>query len=111
MNVVKELELVLDTEQELLLKGDYTRLQELLDRKAKLADLLAAQPPDLTAEECKTLAARASQNEALLSSARRGIQAAMSQLKEIKSGANQSTYTRAGDRQPMGRSVSVMQKY
>lgn len=111
MNVVEELENVLAEEQQILLTGDYGQLQGLLDRKSKLAETLAAGPPDLSKDDYEKLSARANHNEALLNSARRGIQAALSQLKEISSGQNQSTYTRAGERTPLSRPVSVTQKY
>lgn len=111
MNVVEELESVLAEEQEILLTGDYASLPGLLDRKSKLAETLAAGGPELSRETYEKLSSRAKHNEALLNSARRGIQAALSQLKEISSGANQSTYTSEGERTPMSRPVSVTQKY
>lgn len=111
MNVVEELENVLAEEQQILLTGDYASLQGLLDRKSKLAETLAAGGPELSQDVYEKLSGRAKHNEALLNSARRGIQAALSQLREISSGAHQSTYTRGGERTPMSRPVSVTQKY
>ncbi len=111
MNVVEELENVLAEEQRMLLTGEYTGLQALLERKSKLAETLAAGKPELTQDEYQRLAANARHNETLLNSAQRGIQAALSQLKEIKSGEHQSTYTSTGERTPLSRPASIIQKY
>ena len=111
MNVVEELESVLAEEQRVLLTGDYGQLSDLLNRKAALADRLASGSPEMGTEAYEKLSAQATHNEALLHSAQRGIQAALSQLKAISSGEHQSTYTRAGERKPLSRPVSVTQKY
>ena len=79
--------------------------------KAALADRLASGSPEMGTEAYEKLSAQATHNEALLHSAQRGIQAALSQLKAISSGEHQSTYTRAGERKPLSRPVSVTQKY
>ena len=58
MNVVEELENVLAEEQELLLTGEYTGLQALLERKSKLAETLAARiSRDLSKDDYQKLAA------------------------------------------------------
>lgn len=110
MSVVAELESVLAEEQEILLTGRYARLEALSDKKSKLAELLSQEKLDLPAEAYETLVAKAAHNEALLASARRGIQAAISQLKEFSNGEHQSTYSKEGQRQPLARRVSVTQK-
>ena len=110
MNIVAELESVLAEEQELLLNGDYSKLEALAARKADLADELA-QATELPKSEYMDIITMSERNETLLKSARRGIQAAMSQLKEYSSGEHQSTYSKEGQRQPLSRPVSVTQKY
>lgn len=111
MNVVEELESVLAEEQDVLLTGDYSRLSDLLARKTELTDRLASKTPELPSDVYEKLSAQATHNEALLNSARRGIKAALSQLKSVASGETQSTYTRAGERMPLSRPVSITQKY
>ena len=110
MSVVAELESVLAEEQKILLTGHYSKLAVLADRKAKLAEMLSLEELDFPEEVYKSLVARAAHNEALLASARRGIQAAISQLKEFSNGEHQSTYSKEGLRQPLARPVSVVQK-
>lgn len=111
MNIVEELESVLAEEQQLLLSGDYQQLESLIERKSKLTDTLAENAPELSKETCERLSKHALHNEALLNSARRGIQAAMSQIKDVSTGKNHSTYSSDGERTPLSRPVSVTQKY
>ena len=111
MNIVEELEHVLACEQEILLTGNYDELEALLERKTQLSETLARSAPDLSQDSYEKLSAQAQKNEMLLNSARRGIQAAMSQLREIAGGKDQSTYTRDGVRTPMSRPTSIVQKY
>ncbi len=110
MNIVSELESVLAEEQELLLTGNYAKLEEGAARKAELAEELAA-APELPQMDYTDIITKSAHNEALLNSARRGIQAAISQLREYSSGEHQSTYSKEGQRQPLSRQVSVIQKY
>ena len=110
MNVVAELESVLAEEQQLLLTGDYAKLAALAVRKSDLADSLAT-AADLPEDAYRNIVTMSEHNEALLKSARRGIQAAISQLKEYSSGEHQSTYSKEGQRQPLSRPVSMTQKY
>ena len=110
MNIMAELEHVLVEEQELLLSGDYSRLEALAARKSVLADELAT-ATDLPEADYKDIITMSRHNEALLQSAQRGIQAAISQLREYSSGEHQSTYSKEGQRRPLSRPVSVTQKY
>jgi|GEM_PF-2060151 flagellar biosynthesis/type III secretory pathway chaperone len=98
MNVIEELEDVLRMEQEHLLAGEFSDLATLVDRKAELADRLARDKPNLSAEGYKRLVARAGHNEALLSSARRGLLAAVQQLRQAAEGTAPSTYSMNGER-------------
>jgi flagellar biosynthesis/type III secretory pathway chaperone len=111
MNIIEELENVLADECTALLSGDYDQLEPLLERKSKLEARLLENAPDLSEDVCVRLSKRAAHNEMLLNSARRGIQAAMSQIKEISTGKSHSTYTSDGERAPLARPVSVTQKY
>lgn len=111
MSVLADLETLLAEEQQILLSGDYGRLESLAEKKSALAEKLSDRAPEIQKEAVEKLAAQAAYNETLLSSARRGIQAAISQLKEYSSGEHQSTYSKEGQRQPMSRPVSMTQKY
>ena len=111
MNVLSELESVLREEQELLLNGNFQGLEDLLKRKTKLADWLSKNQPDVSAEAVRELKARANRNEALLESARRGLKAAITQLKQASDVDHQTTYSSSGERRPLSRSpASVTQK-
>lgn len=111
MTIVQDLERMLDTERKLLLAGEFAALASLAEEKAALAERLGAGRPDLPAEDYARLSERAAHNEALLRSARRGIQAAMAQLRQFSDGEHQSTYSREGERRPLTRTPSVIQKF
>ena len=112
MNVVDEIEDVLRREQELLLTGNYAALRALISRKSALVDRLAAARPDLPKADYAELARRAHQNEALLGAAQRGLQSALSQLRQLAKAQDQTTYSRDGKRQAITRHPSsVVEKY
>lgn len=111
MSIVGELEQVLAEEQQLLLSGTYDQLEILAEKKSRLAERLAEGAPDLKAKDYERILERATHNEALLGSAQRGIQAAMTQLRQISEGEHQSTYSKEGERKPLARMVSVTQKF
>lgn len=106
MNLIAELEDVLREEQELLLSGNLEALEGLVDRKAELARKLAEQRPDLNEGAFRDLARKADHNEALLDAARRGLQAAIQQIRQSAGTSEQSTYSKTGERRPMSRSPS-----
>ncbi len=111
MNIVTELEDVLKREQESLLKGDFAALGKLVERKAALAKRLSSNRPDLPEDVYRSLVDQASKNEALLNSAQRGLQAAMSQLRHAAQSVEQTTYGQNGERQTLSRKPSsVTQK-
>ena len=111
MNIVKELEKVLAEEQSLLLSGEISSLEKLIERKTKLAEQLALDKPDFPKDVYDGLARKAAHNEALLSSTRRGLQAAMAQLKLLSDGEAQKTYSKEGQRRTLSRKpASVTQK-
>ena len=107
MNLIAELEDVLREEQELLLAGKLDALEGLVDRKAKLAQRLAEQRPDLEEGVYRVLAKKADHNEALLDAARRGLQAAIQQIRQTAGAKEQSTYSKTGERRPLSRSPST----
>ena len=111
MSVIGALEEVLDEEQRILMSGDFAKLERLAAIKTELAEQLAATSLDVPAEAYSALVERAAHNEQLLSSARRGIQAAIAQLKQFADGEHQSTYSKEGQRRPLARRVSVTQKF
>ena len=110
MTIVAELERILEKEQRLLLTGDYGQLAQLAEEKNDLAERLADGLQDQSVETVEKLAEQAGHNEALLKSARRGMQAAMTQLKQFSEGEHKSTYSAEGRREPLSRPVSVTQK-
>lgn len=111
MNTVAELERILQLEQDLLLSGDYDSLAALVARKERLITRFVESRPPLDAEAHRRLADHAARNEALLGSARRGLQAALSQLRQLSEGSEQTTYSRTGERRPLSRpESSVKQK-
>ena len=112
MSIVNELEKILAEEQELLLSGELGALEKLVNRKTKLAEQLAVNKPDLPKEIYEGLARKAAHNEALLGSARRGLQAAMAQLKQLSEGEAQKTYSKEGQRTTLSRKpASITQKF
>ena len=111
MSIIGALEDVLAEEQRILLSGDYSRLEDLAVVKTKLAEQLRDTAVDTDADTYEALIEQAAHNERLLKSARRGIQAAIAQLKQFSDGEHQSTYSKKGERQPLARKVSVTQKF
>lgn len=111
MKLLDEIEDVLRREQELLLSGNYTALEALIDRKTRLAERLKDSRETEPADAYETLARRASENEALLGAAQRGLKAALSQLRQLAADEKQTTYSKEGERIPLshGRS-SIIQK-
>ena len=102
---------MLDLEQRLLQAGNLAGLEALVERKTRLATLLASEKPDLPKDRYQRLSARAAQNEALLAAAQRGLKTALAQLRRVAEGEDQSTYSAEGTRQSLARRrVSVTQK-
>lgn len=111
MNILSELESILEREQQLLLNGNFSDLQSLVDRKTKLSEWLARTKPEFSKDDYQRLAIRAQQNEALLEASRRGLSAAMAQLRQTREATEQATYSRSGERQSLSRMPSsVTQK-
>lgn len=111
MTIIEELEAVLEAEQKFLLEGDFAGLKALTERKTKLAERLAKDRPDVPESVYRQLAEKAGHNEALLNSARRGLQAAMAQIRQAAQSAEQTTYSKSRERRPLSRRPgSVTQK-
>lgn len=112
MNVVNEIEDVLRQEQELLLSGNYAALEALVRRKSGLVKRLSESRPNIPREAYAQLARRASQNEALLGAAQRGLQSALTQLRQLAAAEEQATYSREGKRRVLSRyPSSITEKY
>ena len=112
MNLLSELEDVLREEQESLLNGDFKRLEGLIDRKTRLSEWLKQEKLEVPPQAIQHLSERARQNEALLESARRGLQAAILQIRQPVGPAKQTTYSRSGERSSLSRSPSsITQKF
>ena len=111
MSIVSELEKILEDEQRHLLTGNFDGLQSLVEKKTRLATRLAKKKPELSGEIYQELSRKAAQNEALLDAARRGLQSAMSQLKQLSDGESQKTYSKEGFRTSLSRKPnSLIQK-
>ena len=111
MNITRELEKLLEDEKSYLLKGDFAALEKLMKRKTELADQLATVEAGISKESAKSLSRKAKHNEELLSSAQRGLQAALAQLKQHSDGEAQKTYSKEGHRKSLSRTAaSVTQK-
>lgn len=111
MNILAELEDVLEEERHLLINGRINAIQQLVERKAKLSDCLARERPAAPAEVYRRLGCKAERNKALLEAAQRGLQAAITQLRQTASAADQTTYSRTGDRLSLARTrSSIAQK-
>ncbi len=106
MSLISELEDVLREEQELLLSGSLAELEKLVERKSALAQKLADVRPDVSADHYRRLARKAEHNETLLDAARRGLQAAMQQIRQSADTKAQNTYCKSGERRPMSRAPS-----
>lgn len=111
MKTLLELEAVLSAEQDLLLSGDFDRLQSLFDRKLRLAEQLSREKPELSEDRYQSLKQQSARNEALLKAAQRGLKAAITQVSQASEAPEQTTYSRSGQRQSMSRAPrSVTQK-
>lgn len=108
MSVFSELEAVLKEEQKILLSGDFDSLEKLVKRKSKLAERLTQRKPEVSKAEYKYIADLASRNEALLKSARLGIEAAMKLIKQTPDAEDQKTYSKSGERKSLGKSSSSL---
>jgi flagellar biosynthesis/type III secretory pathway chaperone len=110
MSVLAELERVLDDERAAILSGDYSQLEGLEAHKYRLANAFerieSSDPAGVEALRQKTL-----RNQALLAAAGRGFQAALTQVRDLRSGAFQATYSRSGKRSTLTAAApSVEQK-
>lgn len=111
MNIIEELEAVLEEEQSLLLKGDFVGLKPLVEKKSELAQRLTELKPDVSEATYQELADKAGYNEALLNSARNGLQSAMNRIRHAAESTEQKTYSSSGERQSLARRpASVVQK-
>lgn len=111
MNVVDEIEDVLRQEQELLLSGNYAALEALIERKTRLAEQLKKDRLSVSGDAVEALSRKASENEALLGAAQRGLKAALVQLRQLSAAETQTTYTKQGQRFPISPGqTSITQK-
>lgn len=101
MSTVEEIRKVLEAERISLLSGDFDTLEKLIARKAILVDKMTSQNPDVSKHLLEELSLKARHNESLLVSARRGLQSAMAQLKQLSDGESQKTYSREGRRKSL----------
>jgi flagellar biosynthesis/type III secretory pathway chaperone len=112
MSVVDEIRSVLKEEQELLLAGNFVALEALVERKSRLTETLAARMPTLPRDGVAELLEQAGRNDALLGAARRGLSAALAQLRQLSSAREQTTYSSDGQRRSLFRTPSsVAEKY
>ncbi|MEL7203013.1 MAG: hypothetical protein AAGL19_02510 [Pseudomonadota bacterium] len=110
MDMIKELKEVLQREQDALLKGDFDALEVLVPRKEALSTLLSEGNPNIPESAYQDLMRCAVQNDALLQSVQRGLQAALTQVQQVKNGLEQTTYSSSGERRPLSQIPSVTQR-
>jgi len=111
VTVIAEIEKILSDEREALLVGDYEKLELLVEKKIKIERLMSDNKTHIDAVDCAKLAEKAKQNEMLLESAQKGLKAAVLQIKSMRDGDSQKTYTKDGKRSSLGRKAnSIVQK-
>jgi flagellar biosynthesis/type III secretory pathway chaperone len=109
MNIAEKITELLDEEYRLLTRADYAALPELTERKERLARQLRELPgPDRAA--LATLAKAVARNAELIEAARRGIEQARVQIRDIREGMTQTTYCRSGVRRPLSRNPSRIEQ-
>ena len=110
MSLVTEMEKILAEERRLLRAGDFVGLDGLIEQKSKLVELLSRERSELSRSDCENIASRASHNESLLEAARKGLQAAMVQLKQLSEGESRKYYSKAGERRTLSSGRSSVTK-
>lgn len=100
MNIVTQLENLLDQERDILLSGEFDKLEKLTEQKEIMKKRLEAGNTNTAQEQLERIFEKSSKNQMLISSAQRGIQAAISQIREVAEGSFQS-YSREGNRTPL----------
>lgn len=109
MNHVNEMLALLSEESRVLTSGDYAALPDLVARKEALEQALRSAPePD--GDTLAVIAEAVARNAALIEAARRGIEQARVQIREIRAGMTQATYGRTGDRTSLTRSPSRIEQ-
>ena len=109
MNSLRKITEILDEEYRILTRGDYAALPDLTDRKEELERQLL-EAPEQDREALASLAGAAARNAELLEAARRGIEQARVQVREIRDGMTQATYGRSGVRRPLSQSPSRIEQ-
>ncbi|MGR3514787.1 MAG: hypothetical protein ACU0GG_18665 [Paracoccaceae bacterium] len=111
MKIFSQLEQLLQEEQKALLSGDFSALETLAERKEALLELLISSSPHLPKNSFQILRDKALKNEALLNSAKRGLQAALVRVRLSNDSTPQTTYSKNGERRAMSKPPSsVAQK-
>ena len=110
MDMVKELTDVLQLEKDALLNGDFDALEVLVPRKEALSTMLSERKPNIPESVYQDLKRHAVQNDALVQAVARGLQAALTQVQQVRNGLEQTTYSSSGERRPLSRTPSVTQR-
>lgn len=100
---------LLDEEKRCLLDGNYSTLEVLAKQKLKVSSKLAKAAQHFPQETIELIRKKSEQNEALLLSAQRGLQSAISHLTEAAEGSFQA-YSKEGQRKPLSKTLKVQQK-
>lgn len=109
MTQAKELIALLAEEFRVLTSGDFDALPDLVRRKERL-DRQLRDAPDPDADTLAAVAEAVARNATLIKAARRGIEQARVQIREIRAGMTQATYGRSGDRTPLTRIPSRIEQ-
>ncbi|NNE89715.1 MAG: hypothetical protein HKN27_16730 [Silicimonas sp.] len=109
MSAGSKIEKILDEEKRLLLKGDFVELEKISELKLKASEIIEKNSLNLSVEQVQRITRKAYDNEALLKSARRGIQAAMMHLRDATDESFKS-YSKEGQRKPLSKTKLMHQK-
>lgn len=101
MSSTHELLSLLELERRLIAQGAFEALEPLSDRKERLARSLLRE--EVEGAVLRNLSKISAENGVLLEAAARGIRAALSQVEDARSMAEQSTYDKAGLRQKLSK--------
>ena len=99
-DILDKLEKLLDQEKECLLIGDYVSLETLSKNKVILSQVLETSSPVIPKDAALRLKEKSLRNKALLTSAQRGLQSAISHLTEAADGSFHA-YSKEGKRAPL----------
>ena len=109
MKIIEKFEQILDKEKQLLLEGEYSKLQNMLEIKSNLLNRISQMTPELSRDALQRVMHKSQRNSDLLASAQRGIKSAIVYVNEATDGSFQS-YSKEGERHPLTKAKVLHQK-